>query len=1022
MCGSDDVASEEDWSDKQTPKTVRKPSYGQLRDGRPAFSSGKRRNAPEVVVQLDGILRTTSLTSSNLVKQPSMELVSARYGVNTQIVISGSRSPSTTGSPISSNFPLLPERRSRDKQADSGANDPKSADILSKIAPGLPGLDSRPKSTLDALKEENIPRRERRMSFASAKLMGFDDDAGDSSQVHSGDHADGIPDHMKRRDRVAQSPKMSGKAFVYDYARPSYLEDSPASPYIMDLISGASSEREFAARMEFLPPEARRSIIEDFASVFKRVNKLLQVTNKGLAIAAELNPDKAREKIAQEVSQFLLSERALFYEIDDVKKDLVTIDTAMDDKEIRLEIGQGLAGHTVELGKSINIPMAGKDTRFINEIEPVPGSELTSIISTPVKDPVSGKVVGVVQAINKMTQEGFPSSHGFSNLDDQCLQIIASQTGILLRNAKLYKASVTTQHRISVILELSRQLSSELNLKSLCRVIMQKARELLKADRCTLFLVDQERKELWSQVAEGAAEIRFPMNLGIAGHVATSGETLNIPEAYEDSRFNSEIDRKTGYRTKTILCMPIINPMQQKIVGVTQMINKLSGQRFDEVDEDLLQAFSAQAGVAIENSISFGESIKARTHLQQVLGSITSLVLNIKGDGKLFHSNKPSNVLLGVDEETMRKTTYVEWMGIANKVMMDDITTVLSIQQPVNSGDYIYTVPNQSGVTKTITYSAVPLQNKEDGIVLIVNDITHETKLKNTLSRYMSPALAQEVMKDGDLKLGGKSQKVTIVFSDIRKFTTLSEGMTATKVVDMLNEYFSSMVQEVFNENGVLDKYIGDALMAVWGVPVTHNDDAIRACRTAVKMMEALHILNDLRASRGELPIKIGIGLNTGMVVSGNIGSEKRLEYTVIGDGVNLASRIEGATKYYGVSILISEFTYQELMDHGQAEEFIVRDVDMVRVVGKKQPIRIYELMGSLDHPPSVNRQQIRELFGQGLELYRSSRFDEAIPYFKDGLDIEYDKPCEMFLHRCNAFMETPPPSDWEGVWDMDEK
>eukprot|EP00002_Diphylleia_rotans_P033885 TRINITY_DN7243_c0_g1_i3.p1 TRINITY_DN7243_c0_g1~~TRINITY_DN7243_c0_g1_i3.p1 ORF type:complete len:247 (+),score=61.61 TRINITY_DN7243_c0_g1_i3:208-948(+) len=246
--------------------------------------------------------------------------------------------------------------------------------------------------------------------------------------------------------------------------------------------------------------------------------------------------------------------------------------------------------------------------------------------------------------------------------------------------------------------------------------------------------------------------------------------------------------------------------------------------------------------------------------------------------------------------------------------------------------------------------------------------------------------------------------------------------MTATKVVDMLNEYFSSMVQEVFNENGVLDKYIGDALMAVWGVPVTHNDDAIRACRTAVKMMEALHILNDLRASRGELPIKIGIGLNTGMVVSGNIGSEKRLEYTVIGDGVNLASRIEGATKYYGVSILISEFTYQELMDHGQAEEFIVRDVDMVRVVGKKQPIRIYELMGSLDHPPSVNRQQIRELFGQGLELYRSSRFDEAIPYFKDGLDIEYDKPCEMFLHRCNAFMETPPPSDWEGVWDMDEK
>eukprot|EP00002_Diphylleia_rotans_P040423 TRINITY_DN9571_c0_g1_i4.p1 TRINITY_DN9571_c0_g1~~TRINITY_DN9571_c0_g1_i4.p1 ORF type:complete len:287 (+),score=71.64 TRINITY_DN9571_c0_g1_i4:158-1018(+) len=286
----------------------------------------------------------------------------------------------------------------------------------------------------------------------------------------------------------------------------------------------------------------------------------------------------------------------------------------------------------------------------------------------------------------------------------------------------------------------------------------------------------------------------------------------------------------------------------------------------------------------------------------------------------------------------------------------------------------------------------------------------------------MSPALAQEVMKEGSLKLGGKYQKVTVLFSDIRKFTTLSEGMDATEVVDMLNEYFSQMVNDVFNENGVLDKYIGDALMAVWGVPVTHTDDAVRACRTAIQMMESLRVLNNERKARGALPINIGIGLNTGDVVSGNIGSEKRLEYTVIGDGVNLGSRIEGATKYYGVNILISEFTWEDLLKSEEGSAFIVREIDLVRVVGKSQPIRIFELVGMKSSPPPGNRMRVRDLFEEGLSLYRRCNFQAALDTFGKAYAIDSDKASSVFMERCKNFMQTPPPEGWTGVWNLDEK
>jgi adenylate cyclase len=190
---------------------------------------------------------------------------------------------------------------------------------------------------------------------------------------------------------------------------------------------------------------------------------------------------------------------------------------------------------------------------------------------------------------------------------------------------------------------------------------------------------------------------------------------------------------------------------------------------------------------------------------------------------------------------------------------------------------------------------------------------------------------------------------VTILFSDIRSFTTISEKMEAQALVGLLNEYFTEMVTAVMSEDGVVDKYIGDAIMAVFGAPVPKTDDAVHAVRAAVKMGQALAVLNERLTARGLAPLGTGIGVHTGDVVAGNIGSERRMEYTVIGDAVNLASRLETATKELGVHILISEDTYELTKDHIDA-----RPVKEIHVKGRAKPVMTYEVLGLRDGAPQI--------------------------------------------------------------------
>lgn len=231
------------------------------------------------------------------------------------------------------------------------------------------------------------------------------------------------------------------------------------------------------------------------------------------------------------------------------------------------------------------------------------------------------------------------------------------------------------------------------------------------------------------------------------------------------------------------------------------------------------------------------------------------------------------------------------------------------------------------------------LEDLANGFNTMVDGLRERDKLKNTFGKYMTQTVMEHLLS-GKVHLGGETLKVTILFSDIRSFTSISEKMDAHELVALLNEYFTEMVGIIMEQDGVVDKYIGDAIMAVFGAPVSKPDDAVRAVRAAIKMRAALAELNVKLKERGIPELKTGIGLHTGEVVAGNIGSEKRMEYTVIGDAVNLASRLEGVTKDMGVNVLISEDTYQLVKDTCKTKQ--MREIT---VKGRVQPVMTYSVL-----------------------------------------------------------------------------
>ena len=309
-----------------------------------------------------------------------------------------------------------------------------------------------------------------------------------------------------------------------------------------------------------------------------------------------------------------------------------------------------------------------------------------------------------------------------------------------------------------------------------------------------------------------------------------------------------------------------------------------------------------------------------------------------------------------------------------------------------------------------LTYTGISLQH-------YVSVDRERRKTRKTLELYLSPSLARLVSEHPDrLKLGGEKSERTVMFSDIRGFTSISERLDPETLVELLNSYLGEMTEVIFSQDGMLDKYIGDAIMAVWGAPLPQADHAGRACAAALAMLERLHALGEEWERRGWPRLNIGIGLNSGPMVFGNMGSASHLSLTVIGDEVNLGSRLEGLCKYYHCGIVASEATVREA---GQG--IVPRELDLVRVKGKLQPVRIFEILG-----PGAAREHWAELlehFNAGLTAYRERRWDAALAAFGRVLERwPEDGPARLYSERCQEMVRTPPGAEWDGVTVMEAK
>ncbi len=679
-------------------------------------------------------------------------------------------------------------------------------------------------------------------------------------------------------------------------------------------------------------------------------------------------------------------------------------------REIRVLNNKGIAGWVFTTGKGLIVHDAYADDRFDPSVDEKTGFKTRSVLCTPVRT-LRGEIIGVAQALNKKKGR-------FTKKDLAFLDAMTSQASVFLQSAMIMERMERAREQEAEFLRVVSEVSSEIQLGPLLQKIMEAVTKMLNSERSTLFLNDEKTNELYTEIGQGlgATKIRFPNHLGIAGAVFQSGKSVNIPYAYADLRFNPTFDKQTGFFTRSILCVPVINK-DGKTIGVTQVLNRRGGP-FTGEDEARLKAFTAQISIGLENAKLFDDVQTSKNYIESVLESMSNGVVTIDPDGKIVTCNAAGLRIFRAHISEVEGQPSQEFFTGPNEWLLEKLEQVEEDQDP----DVTMDAELEFGGEKvSVNLTVMPLMSGRDtklGTMMLIEDISAEKRVKSTMARYMDPSLADRLLASGEEILGGLSSVATVLFSDIRSFTTLTEELGPQGTVQLLNEYFTLMVECIQQEGGMLDKFIGDAIMAVFGTPLPHEDDEDRAVRAGIAMLRSLGEFNADRQAHGKKPVDMGIGINTDEIVSGNIGSPKRMDYTVIGDGVNLAARLESACKQYGAQLLISENTYRKLHGIYQA-----REVDLVVVKGKTQPVSIYELLDFHTDQSFPNRMEVLNHFKSGVKHYRGGKFAAAIKSFEEALALHPgDKLAEIYIERCRHYQSEPPPKDWGGVWTMKSK
>jgi adenylate cyclase len=741
----------------------------------------------------------------------------------------------------------------------------------------------------------------------------------------------------------------------------------------------------------------------------RRLLELLVEVSRRLAIHDSL--DDVLHALVEMTTTELNAERSTLFLNDPATNELFSrVAQGHMKREIRLLNTTGIAGSVFTTGEPLLILDPYSDPRFNGKIDEQTGFVTRNIVCVPIRT-VKGNVIGVAQSLNKRKGE-------FTEEDMQLLASMTTQGTVALQGAVFIERMKAMRAQEMEFVELVSEVTADIKLGSLLQRVMGEATRLLNAERSTLFLNDEKTGELWSEVGQGlnSIQIRFPNHRGIAGAVFTSGKSINIPYAYADLRFNPAFDKQTGFFTRSILCVPIVNK-NGTVIGVTQVLNKRGGP-FTSEDESRLRAFTAQISIALENAKLFADVQNMKNYSEAMLESMSNGVMTLDDQHAIVTCNAAGLRILRARAAEVLNQKADQFFTGDNAWMLDQLAKVEHGSQGEILMDAELAVRDERISTNVTVMPLTNTEQKRIGSMILVEDISNEKRLKSTMSRYMDPGVADRLVAAGAEALGGQSVDATVLFSDIRNFTTHSESLGPQGTVAMLNDYFTLMVDVIQREGGMLDKFIGDAIMAGFGVPVAHEDDADRAVRAAIAMISELRRWNAQRAAEGRAAIDIGIGLNTDAVVAGNIGSKKRMDYTMIGDGVNLASRLESACKQYGAHILVSEFTYRKLRGTYRS-----REIDLLLVKGKTHPVAVYEV---LDYHTDDTYPHVADALGyfrDGLAKYRRRDFAPAKTLFSNVIEINRDdKAARMYVERCDLLAANPPSPDWAGVWVMTTK
>jgi adenylate cyclase len=531
-------------------------------------------------------------------------------------------------------------------------------------------------------------------------------------------------------------------------------------------------------------------------------------------------------------------------------------------------------------------------------------------------------------------------SEKFTDIDYKILEIISNHLTEALFNYELIENVEQKKKELNIkLLELETlfdigvAISSVLDVNELAEDVLFRAIGVLNASK-GMFIRQNDQSPIldilsmfnWGDskfLLSKKIDVLNKINDGEGGLILTSNEKTELQKKLKENN---------------LLVVPL--RAKENLLGFMILCDKetRSGvEDFNELDLDILTSLSNQAAVAMDNAKLFKEITEAKQFNESILGSIATGVITINVLGEVDSVNKAGENILKMDKDSIINNHYMFLFEKDPDVI--EIITKTELSKKITTEINIpFLTASQETIVNVSAAPRIDINGNAEGLVIAIEDISDVSKVKNTFKRYVSKQVVDNLLEDETkLNLGGEEREVTILFTDIRGFTSMSENMEPEQVVMTLNEYFSEMIDIVFKHNGTLDKIIGDELMVVFGAPLAAEDDTERALNTAVEMQNKIKELNETRKQRGEDPVLVGAGINKGFVVSGNIGSRDMMDYTVIGDTVNLGSRLCSAAG--PGEIIVSKEVIKN-----QEDKFLFKELKPILVKGKKDKINIFKV------------------------------------------------------------------------------